>query len=201
MWCFLDDDILDTPHLSLHICVKYNHAFLVSIWPVGLLKISFFLSSPSLSFILMPPAQCLLLCFGVMSVSLCVYVWMEICITGSFRRKGWSGGRGWLRIMSSVSCCCDEVFLRNAKLGSLNELTSSEGGIQFDAAPESSSYLQVRQTSDTHSLRCASQHRDYKQYNPRVMFAELCPYLHSIQAVKFLIRHYFNSHAKLIRYK
>lgn len=119
----LEYDVLFMMTSRICLSVEYNHEFLDITWPVGLLKnvssVPFF--SPSLSFysIVMPPAQCLLLHFRTMSVSLSVFrsVWMKLAsqeVSGGKNRR--------LRIVSGA-WCCDEVFLRNAKLRSLNELT------------------------------------------------------------------------------
>ncbi len=125
---------------------------------------------------------------------MCLCAWECLDETGI---TGILGSKGNLRIVCGVSCC-DEVFLRNAKLRRLNELTYQAreefnlmqllGGLHI--------YRLHKQV--IHTLRCASRHRNSKQHNPQIMFAELlCPQLHSIQAqalsIRVLARLYFRN--------
>lgn len=142
-----------TSCIYLFICVLYN--IYLSLGPWTYFKISLF--PPSLSLIVMPPALCLLLHFGVTSV------W------NLHHRRFQEKKKRRLRITSGASCC-DEVFLRNAKLRSFNELTYQAG--------EESNLMQLftsrGYTNKSHNiLNGVPLSTDCKQCNPIIMFAEL----------------------------
>lgn len=122
-----------------------------------------------------------------LSLSLCVYGRPdETGITGSFPEEK----------EKAIEDCVwayrgrDEVLLRNAKLRSLNELTYQ--------AREEFNLMQLLRALHIHRLHKQAAHilrdaplsTDGKQYNPQVMFAELCPQIHSIQAQGLSVRVY-----------
>lgn len=124
--------------------------------------------SVSLSVIVMPLAFSILEWWGCFSVYSSVRMKLASQEISGERKTETEDHVRCIVLLWSIFSECNAEELKWAHI-------SSEGGIQFDAAPESSSHLQVAQTSNSYSLRCASRHGDSKQYNPQVMFAELCP--------------------------